>query len=72
MEIICFVCYYVLECNGDIVYCEICVKDFLLQVFCFDCCQLLQVLKVCGVVDYFCQNGYGLILKKWVNFVIFD
>lgn len=28
-----------------------------------------QVLKACGAVDYFCQNGHGLISKKRVEFV---
>ncbi|AFD59430.1 hypothetical protein UMN798_2715 [Salmonella enterica subsp. enterica serovar Typhimurium str. 798] len=29
-------------------------------------------MKACGAVDYFCQNGHGLISKKRVNFVISD
>ncbi|MGI3453244.1 zinc-ribbon domain-containing protein, partial [Citrobacter arsenatis] len=34
-----------------------------------ECHQPLQVLKACGAVDYFCQNGHGLISKKRVEFV---
>ncbi len=35
--------------------------------------QPLQVLKVRGAVDYFCQNGYRIFnFKKRVNFVISD
>ncbi|MDI8083757.1 zinc ribbon domain-containing protein, partial [Salmonella enterica subsp. enterica serovar Kentucky] len=40
---------------------ETCAKDFSLQAMCPDCRQPLQVLKACGAVDYFCQNGHGLI-----------
>lgn len=43
-----------------------------LKILCPDCRQPLQVLKACGAVDYFCQNGHGLISKKRVNFVILD
>ncbi len=41
-----------------------CAKDFSLQALCPDCRQPLQVLKACGAVDYFCQNGHGLISKN--------
>lgn len=72
MEITCPVCHHALERNGDTAHCETCAKDFSLQALCPDCRQPLQVLKACGAVDYFCQNGHGLISKKRVNFVISD
>lgn len=72
MEITCPVCHHALERNGDTAHCETCAKDFSLQAMCPDCRQPLQVLKACGAVDYFCQNGQGLISKKRVNFVISD
>ncbi|HDI4958108.1 TPA: zinc ribbon domain-containing protein [Salmonella enterica] len=83
MEITCPVCHHALERNGDTAHCATCAKDFSLQAICPDCrqplqaicpdCrQPLQVLKACGAVDYFCQNGHGLISKKRVNFVITD
>lgn len=49
--------------------CEPCAKDFRLEALCPDCHKPLQVLKACGAVDYFCQNGHGLISKKRVEFV---
>ncbi|MBU4681446.1 zinc ribbon domain-containing protein [Cedecea davisae] len=49
--------------------CDTCDKDFRLEAFCPDCHKPLQVLKACGAVDYFCQNGHGLISKKRVEFV---
>lgn len=64
MEIICPVCHHALERNGDTAHCETCAKDFSLQAICPDCRQPLQVLKACGAVDYFCQNGHGLISKN--------
>jgi hypothetical protein len=30
------------------------------------------VLKACGAVDYFCQQGHGLISKKRVIFALQD
>ena len=44
-------------------------KDIPLEARCPECHQPLQVLKACGAVDYFCQNGHGLISKKRVEFV---
>ncbi|EAS9680903.1 hypothetical protein EOI71_14305 [Salmonella enterica] len=75
MEITCPVCHRALERralerNGNAAHCATCVKDFVLQAICPDCRQPLQVLKACGAVDYFCQNGHGLVSKKRVNFVI--
>ncbi|MDM3143237.1 zinc ribbon domain-containing protein, partial [Citrobacter sp. Cf120] len=35
---------------------------------CPECHLPLQVLKACGAVDYFCQNGHGLISKKRVEY----
>jgi hypothetical protein len=32
----------------------------------------LDVLKACGAVDYFCQQGHGLISKKRVVFALQD
>lgn len=64
MEITCPVCHHALERDGDTAHCATCAKDFALQAICPDCRQPLQVLKACGAVDYFCQNGHGLISKN--------
>ena len=45
-----------------------CKKDIPLEARCPECHLPLQVLKACGAVDYFCQNGHGLISKKRVEF----
>ena len=50
-------------------HCENCNKDIALEARCPECHQPLQVLKACGAVDYFCQNGHGLISKKRVEFI---
>lgn len=72
MELICPVCHGSLDARGDHAHCASCEKDFKLEARCPDCHQPLQVLKACGAVDYFCQNGHGLISKKRVEFVIQD
>lgn len=70
MSIICPDCHTSLEPQSGVAHCENCNKDILLEAHCPECHQPLQVLKACGVVDYFCQNGHGLISKKRVAFLI--
>lgn len=68
MELNCPLCQTPLECSGDIAHCATCDKNFTVKALCPDCHQPLQVLKACGAVDYFCQNGHGLISRKRVEF----
>lgn len=70
MELNCPVCDNPLEQQGESAHCGQCEKDFALQALCPECHQPLEVLKACGAVDYFCQNGHGLISKKRVEFVL--
>ncbi|PWG71229.1 hypothetical protein DEM28_09040 [Enterobacter mori] len=69
MTIICPNCQASLEPQNGVARCESCNKDIALEARCPECHQPLQVLKACGAVDYFCQNGHGLISKKRVEFV---
>ncbi|WP_165431912.1 zinc ribbon domain-containing protein [Atlantibacter hermannii] len=69
MEIQCPHCQQPVEVNETVARCEHCQQDITLEARCPDCHQPLQVLKACGAVDYFCQNGHGLISKKRVEFV---
>ncbi|MEH5097752.1 zinc ribbon domain-containing protein [Atlantibacter hermannii] len=69
MEIQCPHCQQPVEVNATVARCEHCQQDITLKARCPDCHQPLQVLKACGAVDYFCQNGHGLISKKRVEFV---
>ncbi len=69
MEIQCPHCQQPVEVNVTVARCERCQQDITLEARCPDCHQPLQVLKACGAVDYFCQNGHGLISKKRVEFV---
>ena len=69
MEFTCPTCHKPLEHHGETAHCVTCDKDFTIQARCPDCHQPLQVLKACGAVDYFCQNGHGLISNKRVEFV---
>lgn len=70
MELNCPVCSNPLERQGGQAHCAQCEKDFALQALCPECHKPLEVLKACGAVDYFCQNGHGLISKKRVEFVV--
>jgi len=70
MELTCPECQNPLERNGDTARCPVCNIDYALEARCPDCHQPLQVLKACGAVDYFCQQGHGLISKKRVEFIL--
>ncbi|MGU3413900.1 zinc ribbon domain-containing protein [Enterobacteriaceae bacterium C34A] len=70
MELNCPVCNNPLEQQGEQGHCAHCQQDFALQALCPECHKPLEVLKACGAVDYFCQNGHGLISKKRVAFVV--
>ena len=64
MTITCPDCRATLEPQNGVAHCENCNKDIALEARCPECHQPLQVLKACGAVDYFCQNGHGLISKS--------
>lgn len=68
MTIICPTCKATLEHENGMAHCGNCGNDIALVASCPECHQPLQVLKACGAVDYFCQNGHGLISKKRVEF----
>lgn len=69
MSVDCPICQNELVPAEAGVHCEYCHQDFLLEAHCPDCQAKLEVLKACGAVDYFCQNGHGLISKKRVVFI---
>ena len=69
MEFDCPVCHAQLAVLGNSARCERCAKEYVVEARCPDCHKPLEVLKACGAVDYFCQNGHGLISKKRVEFV---
>jgi Primosomal protein N'' (replication factor Y) - superfamily II helicase len=68
MELACPVCHGSLDVQGESAHCAQCDKNFRVEARCPDCQQPLEILKACGAVDYFCQNGHGLISKKRVVF----
>ena len=69
MEFICPTCQASLEVQGNQAHCDRCEQDFTLEARCPECQKPLEVLKACGAVDYFCQNGHGLISKKRVEWL---
>lgn len=69
VSITCPDCHTELEPQNGAAHCDSCNKDIELEARCPECHRPLQVLKACGAVDYFCQNGHGLISKKRVEFV---
>lgn len=68
MQAPCPKCTQPMSWVGDHFHCEGCIADYQQIALCPDCQQPLQTLKACGAVDYFCQNGHGLISKKRVLF----
>ncbi|MBJ8957275.1 zinc ribbon domain-containing protein [Citrobacter youngae] len=68
MSMNCPECHAELEQQNGVAHCENCKKVIPLEARCPGCHLPLQVLKACGAVDYFCQNGHGLISKKHVEF----
>ena len=68
MSMNCPECHAELEQQNGVSHCENCKKVIPLEARCPECHLPLQVLKACGAVDYFCQNGHGLISKKRVEF----
>ncbi|MCG8709424.1 zinc ribbon domain-containing protein [Brenneria sp. 4F2] len=65
-------CENELSISDSAFHCENCGASYAREARCPECHQPLQVLKACGAVDYFCQNGHGLISKKRVGFVPAD
>ncbi|GJL34161.1 hypothetical protein TUM17576_09810 [Enterobacter hormaechei] len=72
MDLKCPTCHNPLELIGTHGHCHGCDKDYALHALCPECQQPLDVLKACGAVDYFCQQGHGLISKKRVIFTLQD
>lgn len=68
MEALCPVCQKVMSEVSGHFHCSHCLGNYQQQVECPECGKPLQVLKACGAVDYFCQQGHGLISKSRVRF----
>ncbi|UHM89262.1 zinc ribbon domain-containing protein [Rahnella victoriana] len=69
MEALCPVCRQPMNWVSGHFHCDACQIDYKQTALCPDCQQPLQELKACGAVDYFCQNGHGMISKKRVQFI---
>ncbi|RXO45809.1 hypothetical protein D0525_09875 [Salmonella enterica] len=70
MEFICPTCHASLEVQGQQTHCAHCDKTFTLEPRCPECHKPLEVLTACGSVDFFCQNGHGLMSKKRVEWCL--
>ena len=68
MEAHCPKCDLPMQWVSGHFHCGPCHADFQQTALCPDCQKPLQTLKACGAVDYFCQNGHGMISKKRVVF----
>ncbi|ADZ43504.1 TPA: zinc ribbon domain-containing protein [Yersinia enterocolitica] len=68
MDALCPVCQKTMAEVSGHFHCSGCYGNYQQQAECPDCAKPLQVLKACGAVDYFCQNGHGLISKSRVRF----
>lgn len=68
MEALCPVCGQSMSWVSGYFHCDTCHGEYQQTPLCPDCHLPLQALKACGAVDYFCQNGHGMISKKRVLF----
>ena len=68
MEAYCPVCEQPMSWVSGHFRCDACGTEYNQMALCPDCQQPLQELKACGAVDYFCQNGHGMVSKKRVLF----
>ena len=68
MEAYCPVCEQPMSWVSGHFRCDACGTEYNQTALCPDCQQPLQELKACGAVDYFCQNGHGMVSKKRVLF----
>ncbi|MBJ7223885.1 MULTISPECIES: zinc ribbon domain-containing protein [unclassified Brenneria] len=69
MEAICPQCHHAMTWqNGDVFGCPHCRQRYRRAAYCPECRHELQTLKACGALDYFCQQGHGLISSKRVIF----
>lgn len=68
MDALCPVCQKKMTEVSGHFHCSSCHGNYQQQVECPDCAKPLQLLKACGAVDYFCQNGHGLISKSRIRF----
>ncbi|MEH2922377.1 zinc ribbon domain-containing protein [Samsonia erythrinae] len=66
MEACCPDCHHVMVWQSESVYlCTLCQIRYKREERCPECNHLLQELKACGAVDYFCQQ-HGMISKRRV------
>ncbi|WP_447867350.1 zinc ribbon domain-containing protein [Rahnella bonaserana] len=68
MDAFCPACGQPMSWVSGHFHCDACHTDYQQTALCPDCQQPLQELKACGAVDYFCQNGHGMISKKRITF----
>ncbi|KHN49856.1 zinc ribbon domain-containing protein [Pectobacterium fontis] len=68
MDTRCPDCHHVMLWQPDGLFrCEECQQHYQREAVCPECKHLLQELKACGAVDYFCQQ-HGMISRRQVVF----
>ncbi|MDF7681573.1 zinc ribbon domain-containing protein [Enterobacteriaceae bacterium ESL0689] len=70
MKLFCPLCHATLQPHGHQAHCCHCDKTFAIQPCCPECHQPLEVLAACGAVNYFCNNGHGLLSKKQAEYCL--
>jgi RecJ-like exonuclease len=62
------------ECQGELLqvaslwHCEHCHGQFIQTPHCDQCGSVLDVLKACGAVDYFCNQCNEMKSKRLVDY----
>ena len=66
MNFICSHCHSALTGEPDDLHCPQCHGRYRNTAHCPECQAILQVLKACGAVDFFCQQ-HGMISSSRVK-----
>ncbi|MEG3753288.1 zinc ribbon domain-containing protein [Psychromonas arctica] len=69
MQLLCPHCQSELNRSGESKrHCETCHSDFILNIECNECGAILQRLKACGAVNFWCEDCNELKSKSSANY----
>jgi len=69
MQLLCPHCQSELNRSGESKrHCETCHSDFILNIECNECGEVLQRLKACGAVNFWCEGCNELKSKSSASY----
>ena len=66
----CPACHAELDSRSSETSCTQCQARYRIRALCPTCQQVLERLKACGAVDYFCNHCNSLVSKRSVIFEV--